>query len=247
MDAFTPQSHPLVRRLESIAEPLSADELQAVIELPMSVRDVKAKQDIVREGDRPSQCCLVLAGLVHRYKQLPDGKRQIMGLYIAGDLPDLMSLHITVMDHDIGTLAPSKLGFIQHEHLRELMRRHPRIGDVFWRDTLIDAAVFREWMVGLGARSAYSRVARFFCEMVVKHRAVGLTTDHSIDLPLTQGELGDAAGISTVHVNRVVQELREHQLISWFGHKMAVLDWEGLKEAAAFDPTYLHLRNSEAA
>jgi CRP-like cAMP-binding protein len=213
----------------------------------MTIRDLKADYDIVREGDRPSQCFLILDGFVCRYKIVSDGKRQIMGFYIKGDIADLMSLQIDVMDHNIGTLHPTKVGFIQHEHLRELIGRYPRIGGAFWRDTIIDAGIFREWMVGMGARDAYTRIAHLLCELVTKNRAVGLTTNHEIDLPVTQAEIGDALGISTVHANRVIQELRANNLITWFGNKLAVLDWEGLKAAGDFDPTYLHLRDAAAA
>jgi CRP-like cAMP-binding protein len=240
-----PQSHPLVQRLESITT-LSDEERAALAALPMSVRDLKADADIIREGDRPSQCCLVLDGFVCRYKIITDGKRQIMGFYIRGDAPDLLSLHIDVMDHSVGTLSASKVGFIQHEHLRELIRRYPRIGDGFWRDTLIDAALFREWMVGIGRRDAYARIAHLLCELMVKYGAVALVADDTIDLPLTQAEIGDALGVSTVHANRVIQELRANNLIRWFGQKFTVLDWEGLKAAGDFDPAYLHLKNAAA-
>ena len=246
MDAFNSHSHPVVRRLESITT-LSDEERAAVRALPMMVRHLKADQDIVREGDRPSQCCAILDGFVCRYKIVGDGKRQIMAFYIAGDIPDLQSLHIDVMDHSLGTLAASKVGFIQHEHLREMIRRHPRLGDAFWRDTLIDAAVFREWMVGMGRRDAYARIAHLLCELVVKYRAVGLSQDHAIDLPLTQTEIGDALGVSTVHANRVIQELRANGLLTWVKRRLEVEDWEGLKVAGDFDPTYLHIQNREAA
>lgn len=246
MDASNPTLHPLVARLESITT-LSGDEQAALAALPMSVRDLKADADIVREGDRPSQCCAVLDGFVCRYKIVSDGKRQIMGFYVKGDVPDLLSIHIDVMDHSVGTLQASKLGFIQHEHIRDVIRRFPRIGDAFWRDTLIDAAVFREWMVGMGRRDAYARIAHLLCELVVKYRAVGLATDHAIELPLTQAEIGDALGVSTVHANRVIQELRADNLINWFGQKLTVLDWKGLKAAGDFDPTYLHLKLANAS
>lgn len=246
MDPFIPQSHPIVRRLESITT-LSAEERDAIAAVPLIVRDLKADNDIIREGDRPSQCCLIIDGFLCRYKIVSDGKRQIMGFYIKGDIPDLLSLHIDVMDHSVGTLAASKVAFIQHEHIRELIRRYPGIGDAFWRDTLIDAAVFREWMVGMGRRDTKARIAHLLCELVVKYRAVGLTTNYEIQLPLTQSEIADALGVSTVHANRVTQDLRAQNLISWFGQKLAVLNWKGLKEAGDFDPAYLHLKNSAAA
>jgi CRP-like cAMP-binding protein len=151
--------HPLVRKLESIA-PLSDEERQAIVGLPMMVRNLKADQDIVRDQDRPSQCCLILEGFACRYKVIEGGKRQIFSFHIPGDIPDLQSLHLDIMDHSLGTIVASKVAFIPHEMVRAFIRAHPRIGDVFWRDTLIDAAIFREWMAGLGRREAYARGRR---------------------------------------------------------------------------------------
>src|SRR4051812_46600177 len=148
---------PLIRKLESIFR-LTAEEEQALLAIPMHVRDLADDQDIVREGDRPSQCCMIIEGFAYRYQAVGDGRRQIMSFHIPGDIPDLLSLHLEVMDHNLGTLAPSKVGFIAHRDVRHLIREHPRIGDAFWRDTLIDAAVFRQWMVGIGRRNAYARI-----------------------------------------------------------------------------------------
>jgi CRP-like cAMP-binding protein len=230
----------LSRKLESIA-PLSAEEKAALERLPLRIRDVPADQDIVREGDRPSECCLVIDGFACRYLMTDDGKRQILSFHITGDIPDLQSLHLTVMDHCLSTLAPSRLGFIQHDDLRRLMRHQPRLGDLFWRETLIDAAIFRQWMVGLGRRTAHGRIAHILCELLVRARAVKLVEDHTIDLPLTQSEIGDAVGLSTVHVNRVLQGLRAEGLISLRSGSLAILNWEGLREVAGFDATYMHL------
>ena len=238
--ASAPEQHPLVRKLESITD-LTPEERQALLDLPMKVQPIGADQDIVREGDRPSRCCLVLQGFTCRYKMTLPGKRQIMAFHIAGDIPDLQSLHLATLDHSLGTITPCEVGFMHHEDLRDLVRRCPRIGDLFWRDTLIDAAIFREWMVGLGRREAYGRIAHLFCEMMVKLRAVGLADGVTCDLPITQTELGDALGLSTVHVNRVLQELRGDGLITLQGGTLTVLDWDGLTNAGEFDPTYLHL------
>jgi CRP-like cAMP-binding protein len=237
---------PLARKLESIF-PLTRAEEQAISELPMYVRDLRGDQDIVREGDRPSQCCLLIEGFAYRYQAMGDGRRQIMSFHIAGDIPDLLSLHLAVMDHNLGTLAPSKVGFIAHPDLQRLIRDHPRIGDAFWRDTLVDSAIFRAWMTGIGRRDAYARIAHLFCELITRMRAVGLTMDHAVRLPLTQEDVGDALGLSTVHVNRTLQQLRADGLITWEGRVLTVNDWPRLKQAGEFDPTYLHLEQAQAA
>jgi CRP-like cAMP-binding protein len=241
LDAIHPHTAALIRKLKSIA-PLAPDEKAALLRLPLRLKTVAADQDIVSEGDTPSECCMIVEGFACRYNLTNEGKRQIHSFHISGDIPDLQSLHLDVMDHSLGTLVPSSLAFIQHDDLRALMRSHPRLGDLFWRDTLIDAAVFRLWLVGVGRRSAYSRIA----QLLVRLRAVELVEDHAFNLPVTQAELGDALGLSTVHVNRVLQELRGENLISWRGETVRVLDWEGLKQAGEFDPTYLHLVKREA-
>jgi len=235
----------LLRKLESIA-PLAPEEKAALLRLPLRLKTVAAHQDIVRAGDTPSESCLIVAGFACRYSLTAEGKRQILSFHIAGDIPDLQSLHIDVMDHSLATLAPSSLAFIQHDDLRSLTRSHPRLGDLLWRDTLIDAAIFRQWMVGLGRRDAYGRIAHLLCELLVRLRAVELVEDHAFTLPVTQAELGDAFGLSTVHVNRVLQDLRGNGLITLQGSSLKVLDWEGLQRAGEFDPTYLHLAKKEA-
>ena len=245
MDATNPFSIPLIHKLESILV-LSEDEKDVLQSISGTIKMVGRHQFLVRDGDRPHECCLVLEGYAYRYKLTHDGKRQILSFHIPGDIPDLQSLHLDVMDHSLASLSPSKLMFIPHETVRDLMRRCPRIGDAFWRDTLIDAAVFREWMTCLGRREAYGHMAHLLCELYVRLQAVGLTNGDAYEFPLTQAELGDALGISTVHANRILQELRGEGLITLQNGSVTVLDWERLRESGEFDPTYLHLRKEAA-
>lgn len=245
MDVIHPHTAALIRKLESIA-PIAPEERAALQRLPLRLKTVPAGQDIVSEGDTPSECCLLVEGFACRYNVTAQGKRQILSFHISGDLPDLQSLHLKVMDHSLGALIPCKLGFIPHDNVRALIRHHPRLGDLFWRDTLIDAAVFRQWVVNVGRRQGPARMAHLLCELLVRLRAVELVEDHAFDLPVTQGDLADAMGITNVHVNRVLQDLRKQGLISLHGKFLKVLDWEGLKAAGEFDPTYLHLVKKEA-
>jgi CRP-like cAMP-binding protein len=231
---------PLVRKLDSIFA-LSAEERSALSRLPGSVREIAADHDVVREGDAPGECCLILEGFVCRYKVTDAGKRQIFSFHTPGDIPDLQSLHLEVMDHSVGTITPSKLLFIPHEAVRELCRRFPRIADAFWRDTLIDGAVFRQWLLGVGRKEAHSRIAHLLCELFLRLRAIGLAEESAFELPLTQAEIGDALGLSTVHVNRSLQRLRALGLIASSGRRLLIRDWRGLSEVGEFDPTYLHL------
>src|SRR5215207_4743205 len=240
-----PDYNPLIRKIESIFT-LSDDERQTFEGLPMQVTAVGENQDIVRQGDHPSRSCLLLSGFACVYKITGAGKRQIVGFSIAGDMPDLASLHLDILDNSVSTLTQCRVGFVTHEALRDLCMRYPRITSAFWRETLIDAAIFREWVTNVGQREAYSRIAHVFCELLVRLRAVGLAEDHTYDLPITQAEFADAIGVSTVHVNRVLQEMRANGLIELSGDRLFVPDWEALKKAGDFDPTYLHLKKEQA-
>jgi CRP-like cAMP-binding protein len=238
---------PLIRKLESIF-PLSEGERSALESLPIQVANLGPDQDIVRIGERPSRCFLIQDGFTCSYKITGEGTRQILNFHIAGDIPDLQSLHLSVLDHSISTITPCTVGFIPHEALHDLCGRYYRITSALWRETLVDAAVFREWIVNTGRREALSAMAHLLCELVVRLQAVGLAQDHRCDLPLTQSDLADALGVSTVHTNRVLQDLRGAGLITLKERTLTVLDWEGLKTAGDFDPLYLHLEpGSEAA
>jgi CRP-like cAMP-binding protein len=234
----------LVRKIETITS-LSENERQAILDLPIRIADLRADADILGEGDRPSQCSLLVDGFVCRYKGLPDGRRQILAFYIAGDILDLLSLQVEVMDHSLATTIPSRVAYIPHDALRKVVDEHPAIGGAFWRDTLIDAAVFREWIVNVGAREAYSRIAHLICEMFTKSEAVGLVNGTTFKFPVTQSEIGEATGLSTVHVNRTLMELRRDGLIVFEKGRCTITDLARLKEAATFDPAYLHLQPPE--
>jgi CRP-like cAMP-binding protein len=236
----------LIRKLESIFT-LTDDERQALETLPMQIVALKENQDIVRVGDCPSRSCLVLSGFTCTYKMTGDGKRQIHNFHIPGDIPDLQSLHLKVLDNSLGTLTPCSVGFITHEALDKLCERHYRIAKAFWRETLIDGAIFREWMTSIGQREAYPRIAHLLCEMMVRLRAVGLANGSSCNWPITQAEVGNALGITPVHVNRVLQEMRADGLVELKGERLNIPDWEKLMKAGDFDPAYLHLEQGNLA
>jgi CRP-like cAMP-binding protein len=238
--------NPLVRKLESIFT-LTDDERQALEHLPMQITAIRADQDIVREGDQPSRCCLILSGFACTYKVTAQGKRQIVSFNIPGDVPDLQSLHLKVLDNSVSTMSPCSVGFIAHEVLRDLCARYPRITAAFWRETLIDASIFREWVMNVGQREGSTRMAHVLCEVLVRLRAVGLVEDHVCDLPITQAEFADALGFTTVHVSRILQQMRTDGLIELKGERLFVPDWEKLKQVGEFDSTYLHLEDEQAA
>lgn len=236
---------PMIAKLESISR-LTDEERQAVETLPARVQKIRAHQDIVRDGDTASQCCLILEGWTYRYKFLGEGKRQIFSFHIGGDIPDLQSLHIPLMDHSLATMTQATVAFIPHEAIRDLTTRFPNIAAVLWRDTLVDAAIFRAWMMGMGQRSAYDHLAHLFCELYLKQEAVGLAGEHRCPLPMSQIDLADALGISNVHINRVLKEMRGNGLITLRGNTLVIQKWDELICAAEFDETYLHLRKRAA-
>ncbi|MBV9828374.1 MAG: Crp/Fnr family transcriptional regulator [Alphaproteobacteria bacterium] len=240
---LTPPSYEidsLVAKLDKIASVSDAEQL-ALRQVPFRVRELADGEDIVREGAPANLCFLVLAGLVGRYKLLPSGKRQILSFHPPGDIPDLQSLLLRRVDHSICAFTRSSIALFDHAHLLELISRYPNIGTIFWRDTLIDAAIFREWIVGLGRRTAHGRIAHLLCEMAVRYRVVGIGNERCYPFPVTQAELADALGLTVVHVNRVLRALREDHIIRVEGGTVFILDRDRLWALAEFDPDYLHL------
>ncbi|RZN36275.1 Crp/Fnr family transcriptional regulator [Bradyrhizobium sp. Leo121] len=219
---------------------LDGEDIQAIQRLPIRFRELDARQIIVADGERPAECCLLAEGFTFRSKTTFDGLRQILSLHVPGEIPDLQSLHLKVMDHDLVTLTPCELGFIPHDALRQLNRERPNVASALWRETLIDAAIFREWIVNVGRRSATARMAHFFIELFRRLEAVGRTRDGGFELPITQVELADCLGISTVHVNRVLQDLRKEGLLTVNRANFHLLERKKLEQLAGFDPTYLH-------
>ena len=181
----TAQDHALVRHLRSIF-PLSDTDAEVVAAMPMTARTFASDQDIVRQGDHPAHTCLVVAGVAAMYKITGPGRRQILNFYFPGDVPDLHSIHLSTMDSAIGTLTRSTLGFISHDVIRDVCRRHPTLGDAFWKMTLVDSSVFREWIVNVGQRDAFMRLAHLLCEIYVRMQVVGRVKEQSCDLPITR-------------------------------------------------------------
>ena len=163
----------LRRRLERSCD-LSSAELDALHALPYNLRSYPANTDLMREGDRPSQGCYIVEGFLYRFKFVSEGSRQIMSFHLPGDFPDLQSLFLARADHYLATLTPAVVAFIPHDALLELTLQHPRLGHCLWRDTLIDAAIFREWIINIGRRSALGRIAHLLCEQTVRLKQVGL-------------------------------------------------------------------------
>jgi CRP-like cAMP-binding protein len=244
--ASLPEHAQLIAKLTSVAD-VPTGELAALGDLEVVTRSFARGEDIIRLHDTPTTCGLMLSGFACRYKLVAEGKRQIMAFHIAGDTPDLQSVHLQTMDHSIAALTPTKVAFIRLDDMKRLIYSNPVICHLLWRDTLIDAAVAREWMMGIGRLPADSRVAHLLCELLCKHQAAGLAQERSFPLPVTQQDLADALGLTPVHINRVLQELRQRRLIELTRTTAVILDWDELERLASFDPTYLHLIPRKAA
>lgn len=211
--------------------------------LPMRIQSVPADQDVVREGDRPYESCLVLDGFMCRHKVVAHTQRQILSFHIPGDMPDLQSLHIEVMDYGLCALTPSTVAFIPHAAIRNAIKSAPEINELLWRESLCDAAIYRAWIASLGRRDAVQRVAHLFCEVFARMSSRDLTEKAGFVLPITQAEMADALGLSPVHVNRTLQELRRAGVIVSAGQYHSFTDWRRLAEVGDFDPSYLQLKH----
>jgi CRP-like cAMP-binding protein len=230
----------LIRKLELVGR-LSDDDRAALRQLPLNIKSYGPDREVVGDGEVPSHSCLLIQGLMHRYKVLPDGARQVLAYHIPGEIPDLMSVFIKVMDHSLGTVSACELAFIPHAALIHLMRDRPDVTAALWRETLVDSAIFREWIVNVGARPARPRIAHLFCELFERLTQVGLAEEHGFTLGLTQAEIGDATGLSAVHVNRSMQELRADGLIASEGKFLRILDWKRLQKTASYERRFLHM------
>jgi CRP-like cAMP-binding protein len=231
----------LIRKLEQFTR-LSQDDKQALERAAsLKLRHLSPKEDIVHEGDKPKQINLILEGWACRYKVLEDGRRQILAFLVPGDLCDVRMFILREMDHSIGALTPLRVAEIPSDTLLELTDTSPRISRALWWNSLVEEAIAREWITNLGQRDASERMAHLFCELFLRLRGVGLTNGVSCELPVTQAELGDATGLSTVHVNRTLQAMREQGLIVLKGRTLTIPDLKALQAAALFNANYLHL------
>jgi CRP-like cAMP-binding protein len=233
--------NPLIAKLERGAE-LREDDRRLLRELVARPRGIGPREDLIQEGDRPEDVHLVMGGFACRYKLLPGGERQIMAYLVSGDLCDLHVAILGEMDHGISTLSACEIVFIPRQTVEELTEKHGRINRALWWSTLVDEAILREWLVNMGRRAADKQLAHLFCELLVRLQVVGRADGNSYELPVTQAELADTLGISPVHVNRLLQQLRGDGLITLKGKDLTIDDVQGLMAFAEFNPNYLHLR-----
>jgi len=230
----------LIRKLERFA-PLTAEERESLKLLPSKVRNFERGQTIAQQGARPDESAILLEGCAFRYKLLKEGARQIVSVQIPGDFVDLHCFVLRPLDHAVAAASPARVGRVPHEAIRQLLAKHPRLSESLMWDIAVDGAISREWLANQGRRSAYEQLAHLFCELYFRMDWAGLVQEQGFELPLTQIELGDACGLSSVHVNRSLQALRQDGLITFENHRLTVPNIEALVSQADFDPAYLHL------
>ena len=230
---------PTIRKLERERAFDEADR-DALAALPLKIRSVRAGAYVVREGDHPTHCCVLLEGYAYRHKLTKEGARQIVSLHMAGDIVDLQQVLLRRADHNVQTLTTARIGTVPSERLKLLVRERPAVAEALWLDTLVDASIFREWVLNVGRRDSRSRIAHMLCEFGVRAAAAGLSELGHFTLPMTQEQLADATGMTPVHVNRTLQLLGAEGLIDRDRRKVTVLDWQRLQHVADFRPEYLH-------
>lgn len=231
---------PMIRKLSRLAD-LNDDDVAALASLTFEVQDVGSSHHLVREGNKATRCCLLVKGYACRHKTTADGSRQILSFHIPGDILDLQHLLLSTADHNVQTITPARVAWLSMAELRQVARERPALGEAFWRDTLIDASIFREWVLNVGRRDAKSRVAHMLCEFAARHEAIGLDSPHNFELPMTQEQIADATGLTAVHVNRMLRALDEEGLTVRGKREIRITNWARLRQVADFDPTYLHM------
>jgi CRP-like cAMP-binding protein len=229
----------LARKLESLAK-LAEDDRRLILSLPFMVKPASGGDYLVREGKAATDCCVLLSGFACRHKLAASGARQIVSFHLPGDMLDLQHLLLARADHNVQTITDAVVAWIPHGALRKAAAESPAIAEALWRDTLIDAAIFREWVLNVGRRDAKTRIAHMLCEFAARCETAGLGSVHSFELPMTQEQIADATGLTSVHVNRMLRALEADGAIARDRRHIRIADWNHMREIADFDPAYLH-------
>ena len=221
---------------------LNAADIGALKLVTSKPRKVAAKQDLIREGDRPGPVFVMLEGWGYRYKILPNGTRQVLAYLMPGDCCDLHIGLLAEMDHSIQTLTKSLVVTVPREEFDELFEQHRAIANAMYIAQLIDEGTMRAWITSMGRRASIERVAHLMCELYVRARNVGLKTEPSFELPLSQLILADSLGMTPVHLNRVLKELRVQGAMTLSRGSLLITNINLLIRVAGFDDNYLHRR-----
>lgn len=231
---------PMLRKLQ-LWKTFNGEEQSVLLSLPHTLRTLGPSEYIVREGEVTSRCCLLISGFAYRQKLTRTGARSISAVHMKGDIVDLQNSLLGVADHSVQALTAAEVAYIPREAIVQLACRYPNIALAMWYDTLVDASIFREWILNLARRDAVARIAHLLCEFGVRLESLGLGDRSSYEFPLTQEQMADATGLTPVHINRSLKELAERGLITRTVRYVVVADWSSLARAGDFSELYLHL------
>jgi CRP-like cAMP-binding protein len=230
----------MIRKLER-SSVLDQDDIDAMLAMPWRDELVRGGAYLIREGARVAECCVLVSGYAFRSKLTRDGQRQIVSFNIPGDVLDLQHLLLADADHNVEVITDAAVSWVATEALREIALRRDNIGRALWRDSLIDASIFREWILNVGQRDGRVRIAHMLCEFAYRRAAAGLGRADEFDLPMTQEQIADATGMTPIHVNRMLAALRTEGVISSVNRRVEIKDWAQMQRIAEFDPAYLHM------
>jgi CRP-like cAMP-binding protein len=219
---------------------LVKDDISVIRRLTCQLRELEPEEDFIRQGDRPHASCIIMEGMMARYHVMQSGVRQYLSVHLAGDWPDAQGLFLEKMDHSVCAIGRASVCTIPHAELTDAFRQRPTIGFAIWRETLIDASIFREAITNNSARRGVARLAHFFCEVYYRSGLVDLVKEGVCALPFSQTMLGELLGMSLVSVNRHLQSLRKYRVADFKNGDLIVTNWQKLAEIGEFDPLYLH-------
>lgn len=230
----------LVRNL-ALHSQLAAADREALLDLPHTLRTLEAGTYVVREAEPAALCAVLVSGFAYRQKQTGEGARQIVSIHIPGDALDFQNMFLAVSDHSIQMLTRGEAAFVARAELQKIARARPAVDRAIVTKVLVEASIFREWIVNIGQRDARARVAHLLCEMAVRLDAAGLAEEYGYELPMTQEQLADAVGLTPVHVNRTLKSLEADGLIVRTKRNLGFPNWERMRSVGDFNQRYLHL------
>jgi CRP-like cAMP-binding protein len=240
--------HPLqllVRKLE-LSSFLDEEARAAILALPFTLRTLEPSTYILREGDEPAVCSVLVSGFAYRQKTTYVGARQIVSLHIPGEALDFQNLYLDVADHSLQMLTRGEVASIKRADVQALLENNVHVARAVLVHMLIEASIFREWILNVGRRDAQTGLAHFLCEFGVRMDAMGLASEYGYALPMTQEQLGDTLGLTPVHVNRTLKALEARGLIQRNGRDVSFPEWQVMRGASDFNQRYLHLAPQRA-
>jgi CRP-like cAMP-binding protein len=231
----------LIRNLKEHSR-LRDGDVAEICNFSFVTRELSPDEDFIRQGDYPEHAVLVVSGMVARYHLLKGGRRQYLSFHMSGDLPDAQGLFIERMDHALCAIGPARVASIPHKQILKAFERRPSLGIAIWRETLLDAAIFRDAITNNSARLKPTRMAHLFCELFYRARLAQLNQGNRCSIPLTLVQLGETLAMAIASVNRALQQLRSSGSMDFRDGELIVLKWRELQRLGDFNPDYLHLK-----